>query len=206
MRLRIFFAPFVILIAFTACCSSQPNVAKDIPLFLLKFSPNSFAYPIGENDFATEKNDFWDKWYNAQDFGENRHLGEDWNANTGGNTDCGEPVFAVADGSIIFAGDAGPGWGNVLIVEHTAEDGTKIQSLYGHLNTLGRIEGEVHRREQIGTIGDANGRYPCHLHFEIRWNSCPFWNKTGPGYSDDINGWIDPSEFIDKQRDPAGYW
>ncbi len=95
--------------------------------------------------------------------------------------------------------------GNVLIVEHTAEDGTKVQSLYGHLETSVRTEGEVKRREQIGAIGNANGRYPCHLHFEIRWNVCPFWNKTGPGYSDDRNGWIDPSEFIEKQRDPVRY-
>lgn len=169
----------------------------------MRFPSNSFAYPVGEKDFATEKNDVWDKWYNAQDFGENRHLGEDWNANTGGNTDCGKAVFATASGLIIFAGDAGPGWGNALIVEHTAEDGTKVQSLYGHLSTLDRTEGSVMRREQIGTIGNANGRYPCHLHFEIRWNTCPFWNRTGPGYSEDTNGWIDPSEFIDRQRDPA---
>ena len=206
MPLTKIFSFFLTLIVFISGCASKPNANKEIPLFLLKFQPNSFAYPVGENDFATEKNDFWDKWYNAQDFGENRHLGEDWNANAGGDTDCGQPVFAAADGSIIFAGDAGPGWGNVLIVEHTAEDGTKVQSLYGHLNTLDRIEGEITRREQIGTVGNANGRYPCHLHFEIRWNACPFWSKTGPGYSDERNGWIDPSEFIDRQRDPAKYW
>ena len=69
-----------------------------------------------------------DLWYNAQDFGENRHLGEDWNKTTGGNTDCGEPVFAAADGRIVFAEDAGAGWGNVVIIEHAAADGTKIQS------------------------------------------------------------------------------
>lgn len=191
---------FILVLIFLASCSRQTNPDKIIPEFLLKFPVNSFAYPVGEKEFVTEKNDWRDNWYNAQDFGENRHLGEDWNKTTGGNTDCGEPVFATADGKIIFAENAGEGWGNVIIVEHVAEDGTKIQSLYGHLETISKTSGDVKRREQIGTIGGANGRYPCHLHFEIRWSECPMWNKTGGGYSDEKHGWIDPSEFIELQR------
>ena len=109
-----------------------------------------------------------DSWYNAQDFGENRHLGEDWNKITGGDTDCGEAVYSTADGEIVFAADAGPGWGNVIVIEHTAGDGTKIRSLYGHLETITKASGKVSRREQIGTMGSANGRYKCHLHFEMR--------------------------------------
>jgi murein DD-endopeptidase MepM/ murein hydrolase activator NlpD len=196
----------VVCIFSNTSCDSRSNPNKAIPVFLLKFAPNSFSCPVGENDFATEKRDWSDEWYNAQDFGDNNHLGEDWNKNTGGDTDCGEPVYATANGNIIFGGDAGTGWGNVLIVEHTAEDGTAVQSLYGHLETLTKTQGKVTRREPIGTVGSANGRYPCHLHFEIRWNVCPLWNKEGPGYSDDRIGWIDPSEFIQKQRDPARYW
>jgi hypothetical protein len=183
-----------------AACRAENNPNKEIPQFLLKFPKDGFAYPVGEKDFVTEKNDWWDCWYNAQDFGENGHLGEDWNKTTGGNTDCGEPVYAAADGQITSARDAGAGWGNVVIIEHTAEDGTKIQSLYGHLETIGKNAGEVKRREQIGTIGGANGRYPCHLHFEIRWQECPLWNQAGNGYSEARHGWIDPSEFIDKTR------
>lgn len=193
----IFSAIFIIQIG----CVREKSLDKRIPAHLLdKFPPKSFAYPIGEKDYATEKNDWRDSWYNAQDFGENRHLGEDWNKNTGGNTDCGEPVFAAADGKITFAKDAGAGWGNVVIIEHIAADGTKIQSLYGHLETILTNEGEVKRRERIGTVGGANGRYPCHLHFEIRWADCPVWNQAGNGYGDAPHGWVDPSEFIDKYR------
>lgn len=181
-------------------CSSAPSPSKHIPEHLLRFPAGSFGYPVGDKDFVTEKNDWRDEWYNAQDFGENRHLGEDWNKTTGGDTDCGEPVFATADGRIVYAEDAGPGWGNVVIIEHTAPDGTKIRSLYGHLQTILKTSGTVARREQIGTIGNANGRYKCHLHFELRWNESPLWNEVGPGYSDDRHGWIDPSEFIEKTR------
>jgi murein DD-endopeptidase MepM/ murein hydrolase activator NlpD len=192
------------LITYQIACSTTKNPDKAIPEHLLKFPTGSFASPIGETDFVTEARDL-DAWYNAQDFGENRHLGEDWNANTGGDTDCGAPVYAAANGRITFAENAGVGWGNVVIIEHTAADGTKIQSLYGHLETTVKTSGEVKRREQIGTVGNANGRYKCHLHFEIRWTDCPFWNKPGGGYGDDKNGWIDPSEFINKTRGSA-FW
>lgn len=187
------------LLAYQIACSRTQNPDKAIPEHLLKFPAGSFSYPIGESDFITEARD-WDLWYNAQDFGENRHLGEDWNKTSGGNSDCGEPVYAAADGNIVFAKDAGAGWGNVVIIEHIATDGTKIQSLYGHLESINKATGEVKKREQIGTVGNANGRYMCHLHFEIRWAACPMWNQTGAGYADDKTGWIDPSEFIDKIR------
>jgi murein DD-endopeptidase MepM/ murein hydrolase activator NlpD len=187
------------LLAYQIGCSTTKNPDKAIPEHLLKFPTGSFAYPIGESDFVTEARD-WDLWYNAQDFGENRHLGEDWNKTSGGNSDCGEPVYAAAEGNIVFAKDAGAGWGNVVIVEHIGADGITIQSLYGHLESINKVSGKVGKREQIGTVGNANGRYMCHLHFEIRWTICPAWNQTGAGYGDDKTGWIDPSEFIDKIR------
>ncbi len=198
MRVTRYF--FIFVLIGMAACSSAPDPNKAVPPFLLKFPKTSFAYPVGEKDYVTEKNDWWDAWYNAQDFGENRHLGEDWNKTTGGDTDCGEAVYATADGLIVFARDAGPGWGNVILIEHTADDGTKLRSLYGHLETIAKTEGTVNRRDQIGTIGNANGRYRCHLHFELRWSECQVWNEVGSGYSDVRHGWIDPSEFIEKIR------
>lgn len=160
---------------------------------------DGFDYPVSKNPTVTEAKDK-DDWYNAQDFGENNHLGEDWNKNTGGNTDCGETVYASANGLIVFAGDAGSGWGNVVIIEHLLKDGTRVQTLYGHLQTIVKTEGEVKRREKIGTVGNANGRYLCHLHFEVRFADCPAWNETGPGYAEDRKGWTDPSKFIDANR------
>ena len=195
--LKIFGALAVLLLQ---ACTSEPDPSKHIPESLLKFPRASFTYPVGPAEFITEKNDWWDDWHNAQDFGENRHLGEDWNKKSGGDTDCGEPVYAAADGNIAVAGDAGPGWRNVVVVEHTAADGTKLFSLYGHLQSMSRTEGPVGRREQIGSIGNANGRYMCHLHFELRSGDCPIGIQAGPGYGDNTHGWVDPSEFIDRTR------
>lgn len=161
---------------------------------------DSFAYPVGKTEYVTEARDKTDDWFNAQDFGENNHLGEDWNKNTGGNTDCGDAVYAIANGVITYAADAGTGWGNVIIVTHTLPDGKKVQSLYGHLQEMAKTSGEVKMREKIGTIGNANGRYLCHLHFEIREEHCPYWDAVFVGYSPVRYGWVDPSDLIDEQR------
>lgn len=176
---------------------TQPNSNKiDAPKIIAK----NFAYPIGKTEIVTQKKDKKDEWYNAQDFGANNHLGEDWNKNSGGNTDCGEAVFAAADGKIVYAEHAGEGWGNVVIIEHELADGTKVQTLYGHLQKILKLSGEVKKREQIGEVGNADGKYFCHLHFELREENCPDWNQAGGGYSTERNGWLDPSDFIDKHR------
>jgi murein DD-endopeptidase MepM/ murein hydrolase activator NlpD len=152
-----------------------------------------FDFPIGSENGAFA--------YNAQPFTQNRHLGDDLNGIGGENSDLGDPVFAVADGEVLFAEDAGPGWGNVIIVLHAYEEnGARkfVQSYYGHVETvLVERKQTVHRGEPIATIGTAGGRYWAHLHFEMREFTTPF---IGPGYRDDPRGWIDPSAFIAAHR------
>jgi len=201
MGLIRFFCIVILLSLSTACSKAKPTeavVAEPSPVSTTA-SADTFGYPIGKNPTVTQAKDS-DEWYNALDLGENDHLGEDWNKNTGGNTDCGEPVFSIANGEITYAADGGPGWGNVIIVTHTLPDGTRVQSLYGHLQEISKREGEVKKREQIGLIGNANGRYLCHLHLELRQENSRDWNRPGGGYSSDRKGWLDPSDFIDQRR------
>lgn len=199
---RIYFIVFL-CIALAGCRSSDTVTAQKDRASTPASGPvaDSFAYPIGKAEKVTQAKD-GDEWYNAQDFGKNDHLGEDWNKNSGGNTDCGEPVYAAATGMISLAGDAGPGWGNVVMIDHVLPSGEKVQSLYGHLQEIAKTSGAVGKREQIGKVGNANGRYPCHLHFEIRKENCPVWGQAGGGYSSDRTGWVDPSDFIDSRVPP----
>ncbi|HEX8491367.1 MAG TPA: M23 family metallopeptidase [Pyrinomonadaceae bacterium] len=109
-------------------------------------------------------------------------------------------MYAAAKGLIVYAADAGQGWGKVLILRHQLADGTLVETLYSHLQSFTKTVGEVNRGEQIGSIGDGGGAYLCHLHFEVRLKGCPAWGATGPGYSSDSKGWTDPSRFIDANR------
>ena len=152
-----------------------------------------FDFPIGSENGAMS--------YNAQRFTENRHLGDDLNGIGGENSDLGDPVYAVADGRVIFADEGGPGWGNVIIVLHAYEEGGArkyVQSYYAHCDEI-RVERrqDVRRGEQIATVGTGGGRYFAHLHFEMREFTTPF---VGPGYRNDTRGWLDPSAFIAAHR------
>lgn len=190
------------LLAFLFSCTSQnqPNQNSTNSENKSVIVADKFAYPISKNGYVTEAKDAKDEWYNATNFGQDNHLGEDWNKNSGGNTDCGEPVYAIGNGTIVYAEYAGVGWGNVVIIEHTLPDGKKVESLYGHLLEILKKSGEVKKREQIAKVGNADGKYLCHLHLEIRDETCPMWHTVGGGYSGERNGWLDPSEFIDKHQ------
>jgi hypothetical protein len=152
-----------------------------------------FDFPLGNENGAFA--------YNAQRFTENRHLGDDLNGIGGENSDFGDPIYAVADGRVLLAREGGSGWGNVIIVLHAYEEnGARkyIQSYYAHVDTmLVAPPQEVRRGQQIATVGNANGQYFAHLHFEMREFVTPF---IGPGYRQDTRGWINPSDFIAKHR------
>ncbi len=152
-----------------------------------------FDFPIGSEHGALT--------YNAQPFTENRHLGDDLNGIGGENSDLGDPVFAVADGRVLTAGYGGPGWGNVIIMLHAYdENGARkyVESFYGHLQTIGvASHQDIRRGQQIATVGNADGKYWAHLHFEMREFLTPF---VGGGYREDTRGWINPSQFIQQHR------
>jgi murein DD-endopeptidase MepM/ murein hydrolase activator NlpD len=146
-----------------------------------------FDFPVGPPDGTG--------YYDAQPFGRNDHLGNDWNGLRGGDTDLGFPVFAVADGIVLDASDHGGGWGNVVRITHTC--GETVESLSAHLDRMYVVTGvRVQRGQMIGTIGTANGQYRAHLHFELRDRPLPI----GDGYSTDRRGFLDPAEYIRRHR------
>jgi hypothetical protein len=152
-----------------------------------------FDFPLGSEHGAMA--------YNAQRFTENFHLGDDLNGIGGENSDLGDPIFAIADGRVLLAREAGPGWGNVITILHAYRENGKrqyVQSFYGHVQTILVAPNETVRRgQQIATVGTANGRYLAHLHFEMREFGTPF---IGAGYRKDTHGWLDPSAFIRSHR------
>ena len=151
---------------------------------------DSFDFPVGKPDAKG--------YYNAQPFTENNHLGDDWNAVTGGNSDLGHPIYAIAAGVVTDAEDKGGGWGNVIRIEHHVLNEANVESLYAHcLENMVKVGDIVEKGQQIATIGNADGAYLAHLHFELR-NVVGM--PLGPGYSSDTSGYINPTDYIKAHR------
>jgi hypothetical protein len=138
-------------------------------------------------------------YYVFRGYAPNGHLGEDWNGKGGGDTDLGDPVYACADGVVVFSYDVRVGWGNVVIIRHAYRDpdGTmrQVDSLYAHLDRRTVRKDQIVRRgQQIGTIGTAHGRYAAHLHFEMRKNLQVGMNRSQ--FPRDFSVYYSPRQFM----------
>jgi hypothetical protein len=142
--------------------------------------------------------------YNAQKFWEmndargGRHLGDDLNGIGGMNTDLGDPVFAPADGLVVYAGEPSPGWGNVVVLAHRSSDGKELRSMAAHLERIEVLPGGlVGRGARLGTVGTAHGNYPAHLHFEMRASDEV---DIAGGYAMQPLGRLDPAATVEALR------
>jgi len=160
----------------------------------------SFVFPVG---IPAAKGYYIAQKFRVRNknFGNNYHLGEDWNGKGGGNTDLGDPVYSIAEGLVIFARDGGEGWGNVVRILHKIKnknDTKFVESLYAHLEKMYIKEGmTVKVGHKLGTMGNVGGIYYAHLHFELRTK---ILLPLGGGYAENTDGFTDPSAFIKRMR------
>ena len=155
---------------------------------------DGFDLPVGKPDARG--------YYKARGFKAHGHLGEDWDGVGGGDTDLGDPVFAIGDGVVVFARDCHQGWGNVIIIRHAFRDGGTIRnvdSLYGHLQKILVHRGQgVRRGQQIAAIGNAHGLYDAHLHLEVRKNLAIGMSRDK--FAQDLGNYYEPTSFIESHR------
>ena len=81
----------------------------------------------------------------------------------------GDPVYAAADGRVVYAGSGLRGYGNLVILKHNAT----YLTAYAHNQTLlVKDDQQVKRGQKIAEMGstDADG---VQLHFEIRKQGKP---------------------------------
>lgn len=84
---------------------------------------------------------------------------------------AGTPVYAVADGTIAFAGLQKP-WGKMVVINHARGRQTR----YGYLSTLKVKVGQpVQRGQVIANVGTAAA-----LRFELRYRSSIGWVAQDP--------------------------
>ncbi len=96
----------------------------------------------------------------------------------GGNTDLGDPVFAAADGLVIFAGESESG-GKRVILAHRDREGRLLRSSYEPLGRADVAVGMlVARGKRIGAIGTEG------LDFRLRGAAGPVEIAAGAGPDD----------------------
>jgi len=82
---------------------------------------------------------------------------------------AGDPVFAAADGRVVYAGSGLRGYGNLLIIKHNSQ----YLTAYAHNQKLLVKENQVVRKgETIAEMGDTDAPQ-VQLHFEIRKQGKP---------------------------------
>lgn len=93
------------------------------------------------------------------------HPGVDLNKGFG-DSDCGNEVFAPAEGTVVFMNkkeSTGHGFGIFVILKHS--DGTYTR--YAHLKSIANPSSiAYHKGDLIGYVGKTGTTY-CHLHFEV---------------------------------------
>lgn len=112
-------------------------------------------------------------WYEAtRRFGPyNHHPGgcEDFNLESGGNTDLGEVLVAPFDGLVLANVDLRGAIGRVFQIMGIDEDDCAWIWTGWHMRvTSAAVAGDTVRiGDEIGEIGTANGRYAAHLHTQV---------------------------------------
>lgn len=82
---------------------------------------------------------------------------------------AGDPVFAAADGQVVYAGSGLRGYGNLIIVKHNAT----YLTAYAHNQALVVKEGQrVKKGQKIAEMGSSDADR-VKLHFEIRRQGRP---------------------------------
>ena len=109
----------------------------------------------------------------------------------------GTPVYAAADGRVIFAGPDQKAvfsrwenyYGNLVVILHEDE----VFTLYAHLSRIDVESGQqVFAGDKLGEVGRTGVAIGSHLHFEIRWgNGEDYFATQNPEL------WLMPAKDVD---------
>lgn len=129
----------------------------------LQYSGGVMVWPTLNSSYITSP--FGTRMHPIQGIVKN-HAGID----IGGQT--GDPIYASADGIIIYSNFNTGGYGNMVMIDHGYDSsGNHIVTLYGHGSKLLKNVGDIVKKGdevmQVGSTGNSTGP---HVHFEVREN------------------------------------
>lgn len=157
-------------------CADQGEVCAfqndEIGYNCLPAGGGGFGYPVG--DTTTWPAGGWTvtqvlgHYLNAGSF-VGGHLAQD--IANGEAATANAPVYAVGDGTVLYAGTNTSTYVNVVLIEHAHPDGGTICSFYGHLGSVSVGEGDVVTRgQQIANVLDWQAQFGAansHLHYVL---------------------------------------
>jgi murein DD-endopeptidase MepM/ murein hydrolase activator NlpD len=160
------------------------------------------------------KEEFERDWYDAQPFGAvtsyGRHEGADINLKTGGDSDLGKELKAIASGTIVYYhrnSHPTSGFGRHIVLKIDGVWGTRWV-MYSHMSDqdfLGAVQ-SVSEGQIIGRLGNS-GTPVAHLHFSIfKVDPVGLYNKIDSiaHNETELNQyWEDPIKFINQYLTPV---
>ncbi len=184
-----------------------------------QYMADGFDAPIGTVDERRSDQIWPGKWidvtgfaarYRAGSAQEAYHTGADLNLNFPYyDADAHSPIYAVASGVVTYASRVA-GWGRIIIIRHDplVSNGQVVYTRSAHVESPRVQAGQrVVRGEQIASVGNAEGAYPYHLHFDISpttiLNNQP-WHWPKLNLNSLLTNYVDPRAFILKFRPRGG--
>lgn len=156
--------------------------------------------PVGA---FTERGDIWPPgWVDATGhlryYAYGWHTGADLNLNSPHwDADRHRPVVTIGEGEVYAVRTGVTGWGSVICIRHA-----DCLSRYAHCENIQVRQGErvTEVESWLGNIGNAGGRYPYHLHFDVarpdsRMAQFPL-DWPGQDKSRVERDYLDPAKFL----------
>lgn len=134
------------------------------------------------------------------------HTGADLNLPN--YADSLQPVYASADGVVVYAGTAGGFAIETVVIKHAGagEDGADVWTRYSHITQIEVEKGDVVKRgRKLGVIGDyapVNNRAGDHLHFDVARIDLGARPGDWPGTDRArlLRDYVDPRAWINAHR------
>lgn len=134
----------------------------------------NFQSPIGSPEEIASGEIWPGRWIDANPYLSHYtlgyHTGADLNLNyPHWDSDRHKNVFAMGKGTVTYAQlYSRQYWGNIIVINHGVLDNVPLFSRYGHVENLRVEEGdEVETGQLIADVGNGEGLFPYHLHFDI---------------------------------------
>jgi murein DD-endopeptidase MepM/ murein hydrolase activator NlpD len=165
-----------------------------------------FQAPIGSPEEIASGEIWPGRWTDATpyltSYSLGYHTGADLNLNyPNWDADMHSAVFSAGPGKVTYAQlYSTKVWGNIIVIDHGIVDGLPLMTRYGHIEKIRVAVGQVVQKgEQIANVGNGEGLFPYHLHFDVSTTDVLLtkaWHWPGSDLALVKANYVDPKEWL----------